>query len=78
MLNRQKQIVDSDVNRNDVSQKELPVQSAHESEKVYTFDKAADVNGDFSKDSDHTIDAENMTVDEPDCIQAPLGVRAYP
>jgi hypothetical protein len=26
------------------------------------------VNGDSSKDSDHTIDAENMTVDEPDCI----------
>ncbi len=26
------------------------------------------MNGDLSKDSDHTIDAENMTVDEPDCI----------
>jgi hypothetical protein len=26
------------------------------------------VNGDSSKDSDHTIDAENMTVNEPDCI----------
>jgi hypothetical protein len=26
------------------------------------------VNGDPSKDSDHTVDAENMTVDEPDCI----------
>jgi hypothetical protein len=26
------------------------------------------VNGDPSKDSDHTIDAENMTVDELDCI----------
>jgi hypothetical protein len=25
------------------------------------------VNGDPSKDSDHSIDAENMTVDEPDC-----------
>ncbi len=24
--------------------------------------------GDPSKDFDHTIDAENMTVDEPDCI----------
>ncbi len=24
------------------------------------------MNGDTSKDSDHTIDAENMTVDEPD------------
>ncbi len=23
--------------------------------------------GDSSKDSDHTIDAENITVDEPDC-----------
>ena len=61
-------IVDSDVDRNDVSQKELPVQSAHESEEVNTVDKATDVNGDSSKDSDHTIDAENMTVDEPDHI----------
>ncbi len=26
------------------------------------------MNGDPSKDSDHTIDAENMTVDELDCI----------
>jgi hypothetical protein len=50
-------IVDSDVDRNDVSQKELPVQSAHESEEVNTVDKATDVNGDPSKDSDHTIDA---------------------
>ncbi len=61
-------IVDFDVDPNDVSQKELPVQSAHESEEVNTFDKATDVNGDPSKDSDHTIDAKNMTVDEPDCI----------
>ena len=51
-----------------LSGQELPVQSAHESEEVNTFDKATDVNGDPSKDSDHTIDAENMTVDEPDCI----------
>ncbi len=26
------------------------------------------MNGDTSKDSDHAVDAENMTVDEPDCI----------
>ncbi len=61
-------IVDSDVDCNDVSQKKLPVQSAHESEEVYTFDKVTDVNGYSSQDSDHTIDAKNMTVDEPDCI----------
>jgi hypothetical protein len=60
-------IVDFDVDRNDVSQKELPVQFAHESEEVNTLDKATDVNGDPSKDSDHTIDADNLTVDEPDC-----------
>ncbi len=60
-------IVDSDVDHNDVSQKELPVQSAQESEEVNTVDKATDVNGDPSKDPDHTIDEENMTVDEPDC-----------
>ncbi len=61
-------IVESVVDCNDVSQKELPVQSAHESEEVNTVDKATDVNGDPSKDSDHTIDAENMTVDEPKLI----------
>ncbi len=61
-------IVDSDVDCNDVSQKELPVQSAHEIEEVNTFDKATDANGDPSKDSDHTTEVENMTVDEPDCI----------
>jgi hypothetical protein len=61
-------IVHSDEDRNDVSQKELPVQSTYESEEVNTVDKATDVNGDPSKDSDHTIDAENMTVDEPDRI----------
>ncbi len=46
----------------------MPVQSAHESEEVNTIDKATDVNGDLSKDSDHTIHAENMTIDEPNCI----------
>ncbi len=61
-------IVDSYVDCNDVSQKELPVQSAHESEEVNTVDKTTDMNGDPSEDSDHTIDAENLTVDEPDCI----------
>jgi hypothetical protein len=39
-----------------------------DSEEVNMVDKATDVNGDPSKDSDHAIDAENMTVDEPDCI----------
>jgi hypothetical protein len=48
--------------------KQLQVQCAHDSEEVNTVDKTTDVNGDPSKDSDHTIDAENMTVDEPDCI----------
>jgi hypothetical protein len=61
-------MVDDDVEHNDVSQKELPVQCAHDSDEVNTVDKATDVNGDPSKDSDHTIDAENMSVDEPDCI----------
>jgi hypothetical protein len=60
-------IVDSDVDQNDVSQKELPGQSAHESEEFDTVDKATDVNGYPSKDSDHT-DVENLTVDEPDRI----------
>ncbi len=61
-------MVDDDDDHNDVSQKELPVQCAHDSEEVNTVDNATDVNGDPSKDSDHTIDAENMTVDKPDHI----------
>ena len=63
-------IVDLDVDCNDVSQKELPVQSTHESEEVNTVDKATDVNGDPSKDSDYTIDAENLTVDVPDTLDS--------
>ncbi len=59
-------MVDDDVEHDDVPQKELPVQCTHDSEEVNTVDKETDVNGDPSEDSDHTIDAENMTVDEPD------------
>jgi hypothetical protein len=50
-----------------LSEQELPVQCAHGSEDVNRVKKATDVNGYPSKDSYHTIDAENMTVDEPDC-----------
>jgi hypothetical protein len=57
-------MADDDVDHNDISQKELPVQCAHDSKGVNTADKATDVNDDPSKDSDHTIDAENMTVDD--------------
>ena len=49
-----------------LSGQELPGQRAHDNEGVNSVDKATDVNGDPSKDSDHTIDAENTTVDEPD------------
>ncbi len=35
--------------------------------EVNIVDRATDTNGDPSKDSDHTFDAENMNVDEPDC-----------
>jgi hypothetical protein len=59
-------MVDDPVEHNDVSRKELPIQCAHDNEEVNTVDKVNDVNGDPGKDSDHTIDAENMTVDEPD------------
>jgi hypothetical protein len=61
-------MVDDDFEHDDVSQTGLFVQCTHDSEEVNTVDKATDVNGDPSKDFDHTIDAENMTVDEPDCI----------
>jgi hypothetical protein len=49
-----------------LSEQELPGQHAHDNEGVNTVDKATDANGDSSIDSDHKIDAENMTVDEPD------------
>ncbi len=61
-------MVDDDAEHNDLSQKELLVQYAHDSEGVNTVDTATDVNSDPSKDSDHTIDVVNMTVDEPDGI----------
>jgi hypothetical protein len=48
-----------------LSEQALPGQRAHDNEGVNSVDKATDANGDPSKDSDHTIDAENMTVDEP-------------
>jgi hypothetical protein len=61
-------IVDFDVDRNDVLQKELPVQSVHESKASNTVDKAIGVNGDPNKDSDHTNIAENMVVDASNLI----------
>jgi hypothetical protein len=57
-------IVGFDGDCDDVSQKELPVQSVHESEEINTVDKANDVNGDPNKDSDHTNVAENMAVED--------------
>ncbi len=49
-----------------LSGQELPDQRAHDNDGVNSVDKATDVNGDPSKDSDHTINAENRTADEPD------------
>ncbi len=49
-----------------LSGQELPGQHAHDDEGVNSVGKATDGNADPSKDSDHTIDAENLTVDEPD------------
>jgi hypothetical protein len=49
------------------AEQELPGQCIHKNEVVNSFGKATDGNDDLSKDPDHTIDAENTTVDEPDC-----------
>ncbi len=49
------------------SEQELPFQRALDSVEVNIVDRATYTNGDPSKDSDHTFDAENMNVDEPDC-----------
>jgi hypothetical protein len=48
------------------SEQELPVQRALYSVGVNTVNKATDANDDPSKDSDDTIDAENINFDEPD------------
>jgi hypothetical protein len=42
-----------------LSGQELPSQRAHDNEGVNSVYKALDANGDPSKDSDHTINAEN-------------------
>jgi hypothetical protein len=57
-------IVGFDDDCDNVLQKELPVQSVHESEEINTVDKANDMNGDPNKDSDHTYVAENMAVED--------------
>ncbi len=49
-----------------LSGQELPGQRAHDNDGVKSVDKPTDANGDPSNNSDHTIDAENTTVDEPD------------
>ncbi len=49
-----------------LSGQEFPGQRTLDNEGVNAINKATDANGDPSKDSDHTIDAENTTVDVPD------------
>jgi hypothetical protein len=49
-----------------LSGQELPGQRTHDNDGVDSVGKTTDGNGDPNKDSDHTIDAENTTVDEPD------------
>ncbi len=48
------------------AEQELPGQRTRNNEVVNSVGKATDGNDDPSKDPDHTIDAENTTVDEPD------------
>jgi hypothetical protein len=50
-----------------LSGQELPGQRIHDNEGVNSVGTATDGNGDPNKDSDYTMNAENMTVDEPDC-----------
>ncbi len=49
------------------AEKELPGQRIQNNEVVNSVGRATDGNDDPSKDPDHTIDAKNTTVDEPDC-----------
>ncbi len=64
-------------------EQELPGQRTHHNNGIInSIGKATDGNDDPSKDPDHTIDAENTIIDEPDrtldSIWATKGVRAYP
>ncbi len=47
-------------------EQELPGQRTHHNEIINSVGEATDGNDDPSKDPDHTIDAENTIVDEPD------------
>jgi hypothetical protein len=48
-------------------EQELPGQCTHYDEIINSVGEATDRNDVPSKDPDHTIDAENTIVDEPDC-----------
>ncbi len=47
-------------------EQELSSQRTHHNEIINSVGEATDGNDDLSKDPDHTIDAENTIVDEPD------------
>jgi hypothetical protein len=47
-------------------EQELPGQRTHHNEIINSVGEATDWNDDPSKDPDHTIDAENTIIDEPD------------
>ncbi len=47
-------------------EQELPGQCTHHNERINSVGEATDGNDDPSKDPDHTIDAENTIIDEPD------------
>jgi hypothetical protein len=49
------------------AEQELSGQHTHHNEIINSVGEATDGNDDPSKDPDHTIDAENTIVDEPDC-----------
>jgi hypothetical protein len=52
---------------NDVQdEQEVPGQHTHHNEIINSVGEATDGNDDPSKDPDHTIDAENTIIDEPD------------
>jgi hypothetical protein len=48
-------------------EQELPGHHTHHNETINSIGEATDGNDDPSKDPDHTIDAENPIIDEPDC-----------
>jgi hypothetical protein len=58
-------------------EQELPGQCTHHNEIINSVGEATDGNDDPSKDPDHTIDAVNTIIDEPDCTLDSMEINIF-